>query len=501
MTKKRSGLLRRADTDAPIFTQVSGSAKHSGSAKRSDATRRRMPSAFVAVGLLAICASATSPAQAGAWRELGPAPIQDDVEMAGRLVALAAHPTDADILYAGAASGGLWRWDGEQWTPLTDQMPVASIGSIALDPKDPETIYVGTGEPTYSSTSYYGLGIYKSTDGGATWAHYGEDIFGGRSVTQIAVSPATGEVFATLTISGEAKEHPQRLENGGLFRSEDGGVTWKPVAGFPEHDVSDFQFEPGNPQTIYAGVTSPVLGDATPDAGMYRSDDGGKTWKKINSGFASEPEKIAIAVSPVDTNRVYVLAGGVNPSVYISDNRGESWSASKPSNFTAQIHGHYDLCAIADPEDADVAYFGGVQMVRTTDGGNSFTRITPPHTDIQRLAFDADGTLIVAQDGGLHISSSRGSSWSNRNRGLGTVQIYAGGALNSADPEMMVGGLQDNGTVLRRGDLDWDSVIGADGGCNASHPDTPTVVFSEIYEAGNIYRSTDSGRRSNTATS
>ncbi|MEE9385417.1 MAG: hypothetical protein V3V08_18575 [Nannocystaceae bacterium] len=121
------------------------------------------------------------------------------------------------------------------------------------------------------------------------------------------------------------------------------------------------------------------------------------------------------------------------------------------------------------PDDVDTAYFGGVQLVRTTDGGRKFSRMTPSHPDIQRLAFDAGGGLIVAEDSGVHVISDNGDSWS------------------------MVGGLQDNGPVLRVDDQVWEMVMGADGGCNASHPATPNVVFSEIYNAGNIYRSDDGG--------
>ena len=452
------------------------------------------PVSFVGVGLLlslSVCFPLS--AQAGTWTEFGPSPIEAGAEMAGRMVALAAHPSNPNLLYAGSASGGLWRWDGSSWTPLTDHMPVASIGSIALDPKDPNTIYVGTGEPTYSSCSYYGLGIYKSKDGGETWTHLAEDEFGGRSVTQIAISPETGDIFASLTVSGEPKEHPDRNSGGGLFRSSDGGASWERVSGLPENDVSDFAFKPGNPKVMLAGLTSPVSGSAPASAGVYRSTDGGTTWTKL-SGITSDPKKIAIAFSPADPNRIYVLAGGVNPTVYVSRNGGDSFTGKRPDGFNTQIQGHYDLCAVADPTDPNTAYFGGVQMIRTNDGGNSFRRITPAHTDIQRLAFDAAGTLIVAQDGGIHVSTSGGNSWSTRNRGLGTVQIYAGGALNSSDPNKMVGGLQDNGTVYRNGQLGWEMTMGADGGCNASHPDTPNVVFSEIYNAGNIYRSDNGGR-------
>jgi photosystem II stability/assembly factor-like uncharacterized protein len=433
-------------------------------------------------------------ARAEKWEEYGPSPIGAGAKMAGRMVSLAPHPTNPDFLYAGAASGGLWKWDGDQWTPLTDHMPIASIGALALDPNDPDTIYAGTGEPTFSSNSFSGLGIYRSKDGGQTWEHFAEEIFGGRSITQIRIAPDTGDIFASMTVSGEPKEHPDSTLPGGLYRSSDGGVNWEPVTGLPKIDASDFAFDPENPKIIFAGLQSPVRGDPPPESGLYRSNDGGTSWKKLTDGLPSDPKKIAIAISPVDSSRIYVLAGGANPSVYVSRDGGDTWEKNTPSSFTAQIFGHYDLCALADSDDVDTAYFGGVQMVKTTDGGRNFSRITPAHTDIQRLAFDAGGRLIVAQDGGIHVSNNKGSSWSTRNDGLSTVQIYAGGAINSANPEMMVGGLQDNGTVLRTGDLEWDQVMGADGGCNASHPDTPNVVFSEIYDAGNIYRSDDSGR-------
>ncbi|MEE9385418.1 MAG: sialidase family protein [Nannocystaceae bacterium] len=212
-------------------------------------------------------------------------------------------------------------------------MPVASIGVIAYDPLDPETIYVGTGEPTCCSCCYYGLGVYKSVDGGETWQHCGEDVFAGRSVRQIAVSRSTGEVWASVTESGEPKEHRDGAEEGGLFRSSDGGETWGRVNGLPAIDVSDFAFAPDVPHRIYVGVQSPVQAVGPPEAGLYRSTDGGDTWTKLDSGFTSEPNRIVIAISQVDPQRLYVVAGGAKSSVYVSSDGGDNWTSRRPGGF------------------------------------------------------------------------------------------------------------------------------------------------------------------------
>lgn len=445
-----------------------------------------------ATALFALLCSDT--AQATQWVEFGPNPIKARREMGGRMVSLALHPNKPDVLYAGAASGGLWRWDNSSWTPLTDHMPVASIGAIAIDPKDPDTIYAGTGESTYSSASFYGLGIFKSTDGGESWKHYGEKTLGGRSVHQLAISPKTGHILLALAETGEAKEHPQRKEPGGLFISKDKGKSWERVSGIPKWDATDVVFAPDDPDTIYAALSSPQNGKGSPHAGLYRSTDGGKSWEK-RPGLPKDPRKIVLAVSPADPDRLYALGGGTSPSLYVSRDRGKSFSRKSVRGLRAQINGHYDICVAADPTNADRVFTGGIQVYVSTNGGDSSRRVTPPHPDIQRLLIDDSGSLYCAQDGGIHISKDGGSRWTTRNKGLGTVQIYPGGALNSADPQKMVGGLQDNGTVYRSGKSNvWNESLGGDGGCNASHPETPNVVFSGYYGAGNLYKSTNGGR-------
>lgn len=464
-------------------------------ASKLNSHRRLARSIALGLGLLAAAGVFATPlAHAAKWKEMGPNPLKARAEMAGRIVALAAHPTKANLVYAGAASGGVWRWDGSSWTPLTDHMPAASIGALALDPKDPNTIYAGTGESTYSSCSYYGLGIYKSTDGGETWKHYGKKTFSGRSINQIAISPATGEIFAALTVSGEPKEHPDRKAGGGLFRSTDGGKKWTRVKGLPENDVADVVFKVDDPKVMFATLTSPVDKSGSPHAGFYRSEDGGKSWKRVD-GFPKDPRKLVIAVTPADSKRIYVAGGGTTAYVWVSKDAGKTFNRTRPNGFRAQINGHYDLAAVADPKNADIAFFGGVQVYRTTDAGGSYRRVTPAHPDIQRFTYDAGGTLFCGQDGGVHISSNRGDSWKPLNRGLGTVQIYPGGGIHPTNLDWFIGGLQDNGTVVRSSaQSGWREGLGGDGGYNAIHPKTPNVVFAEYYSAGNIHKSTNGGR-------
>lgn len=428
------------------------------------------------------------------WVEFGPGPLKASREMGGRMSALAIHPSKPNVVYAGAASGGLWRWDNDSWTPLTDHMPVSSVGAVVIDPKDPNIIYAGTGESAYSSASFYGLGVYKSTDGGETWKHYGRKELSGRSVHNMVISKDTGHIFLSLAQTGEPKEHPGRKLPGGLFVSKDKGKTWKRVSGLPEWDSTDVAFAPDDHKTIYAALSSRQDGSGQKNSGVYVSNDAGDTWNKA-PGFPRDPRKIVFATSEADPNRLYALGGGTSPSLYVSKDRGKSFSKKSVRGLKAQINGHYDICVAADPTNADKVYMGGVQVYVSTNGGESSRRVTPPHPDIQRLLVDKNGVLYCAQDGGIHISKDGGNRWTTRNKGLGTIQFYPGGALNSSDPEKMVGGLQDNGTVYRSGKgLVWSMTLGGDGGCNASHPKTPNVVFSGYYGAGNLYKSTNGGR-------
>ena len=237
---------------------------------------------------LLICSIAV---HAQMWTELGPSPITS-VSYSGRISSLACSPSDPDLYYIGGADGGVWRTvdGGASWTPLTDFLPTTSIGALALDPSDENIIYAGTGEANYANHSRYGLGLYKSIDGGDTWEHLAEEIFAGRTFAKIAIDHQnTQTLYAAIGRAGgfpqlaAAKGHPGATGSVGIFRSRDGGNTWAHLTnGLPAVEASDVAVDPVDPRIVYAAIGN-IFGD--PGNGIYKSTDGGDSWTRLAGGL------------------------------------------------------------------------------------------------------------------------------------------------------------------------------------------------------------------------
>jgi photosystem II stability/assembly factor-like uncharacterized protein len=455
--------------------------------------------------------SAAVAALAGAqtWTPLGPAPISNAGD-SGRVSALACHPTNPGVYYVGAADGGVWRTAdaGATWTPLTDRMPCSAIGALALDPADPQTIYVGTGEANFANHSRYGLGLYKSTDGGQTWSHLAESTFGGRCFSRIIVDPTqTSRLYASITTAGgfpalaAAKGHPDAAGPLGVFRSDDAGQTWSLLPGLPAWSITDLAMDPGDPAVLYAAVGH-IFGD--PANGVYKSTDGGATWARLGGGLPTAlVGRIALAVAPSNPQRLYALMaeralpdGGEasTQGAYRSDDAGLTWTRLTALTSIHATYGWYLNVAAVHPSDPDVVVFGGLTLVRSTSAGSSFTTITPPHVDMHAVAWDAAGRLLVGDDGGLHRSTNAGGSWQPLNAGLGIVQFYPGLSSHPTDPTRVLGGTQDNGSNLRSTDsLTWTRITGGDGGWTQWDQASPNRLFTEMQGTANVYLSTNGG--------
>lgn len=457
-------------------------------------------------------------AKAQPWTELGPAPIDSGTATfqgaTGRVAGIAPSPLRPNRYFLAAASGGVW-WTnnaGATWRPLGDALPTTAMGAIAVDPRDDRVLYAGSGEANGSYHSLYGLGLYKSTDRGQTWEALGIAEFSGRSVAHIAISPAApdrllvaaGRAGGSFAGNEGAREHPRRRGTTGIFGSDDGGRTWFRPTGLPRRDASDVRFDPRDPRRVWAAFGS-AYGD--PGNGIYRSLDGGRSWSRLALGAPGDAiGRPRIGVSPSNPNRLYVLSatsstrattGGFFPGsngvlgLFRSDDGGDTWRRTDPGNFM-RGQGNYNVAVVVHPTNPNQVFLGGVQMLRSDDGGSTFIDVTPPHVDIHDIVFDGAGRLVVACDGGIYRSTNLGATWLARNQDLGVVQYYAGLSVAPDDRSQILLGAQDNGTHLRLGNQ-WFEIFGGDGGYTAIHPTQTNIRLVQFQGVGNLFRSVDGG--------
>ena len=450
-------------------------------------------------------------ALAGTAISLGPAPIRTG-RYVGRVSAIACSPTLQQKYYVAGADGGVWLSTsaGSTWTPLTDDMPTQAIGALELDPTNEEIIYAGTGEANYANHSRYGLGLYKSIDGGATWTHLAESTFAGRCFSRIVINPQNPQIlYAAVTRAGGfpemagAKGHPLATGPVGVFRSDDGGTSWQHLTnGLPNLSATDLAMDPSDPNTLYAGIGR-IFGDI--DNGIYKTTDGGVSWTRLTNGLPADWNQIgrtALAVAPAMPARIYALianasnatgGGAGTQGTYRSDDGGATWT-QLPLNAIQASYGWYLAVVTVHPTDPDIVVMGGLTLHRSTNAGATWDIITPPHVDIHALEWDAGGRLMCGDDGGVHRSSTIGDQWRTRNEDLGIIQFYPGLSTHPSDDMVIFGGAQDNGSNRRdAATQEWTQVFGGDGGWTQLDQVDPQRVFVEFQGTGNLYRSTTDG--------
>ena len=470
--------------------------------------RGRLMPGVVAAVLLGACAMT-------AWGvdavELGPAPTVDGANpYTGRVSAVACSRTDPNRYFVAGADGGVWRTTdgGASWTPLTDFMPTTSMGALAIDPINENNIYAGTGEANYANHCRYGLGIFKSTDGGDTWVQLAEETFAGRTFSRLVVNPDNPQVlYGAVAAAGgfpalaAAKLHPGRYGPMGIFRSEDGGTTWTQLLnGLPNDAASDVAIDPSDPTTVYAAIGN-VFGAA--HNGIYKSVDGGASWTKLEGGLpTTSVGRITIAVAPSMPQRLYTLynypadssgGGAYTRGALRSDDGGASWTELDPGSIQSS-YGWYLSVVTVQPTNPDVVFMGGLDLYRSDNAGASWVNVGPPHVDQHAAEWDAAGRLVAGNDGGVHRSANLGNLWTALNTGLGLIQFYAGISTHPTNDDYILGGTQDNGSNIRDEDSqEWIQVYGGDGGWTQINPATPTTLFVEYQGTGNLYRSLNGG--------
>ncbi|WP_373523842.1 WD40/YVTN/BNR-like repeat-containing protein [Aquiflexum sp.] len=426
-------------------------------------------------------------------RSIGPA------FMGGRIADIAVNPIHSSTWYVAVGSGGLWKTtnSGTTWTPVFDAQASYSIGTVALDPNNPEVVWVGTGENVSGRHVGWGDGVYRSMDGGATWQQMG--LKNSEHIGKILIDPRNAEVVYV------AAEGPLWSSGGerGLYKTKDGGKTWKLVLEIDaETGVTDAEFDPSNPDIIYAAAyqrrrkTWALLAGG-PKSGIYKSMDGGESWRRIKEGLPQgDMGKIGLAVTPADPHLVFatIEADNGNKGFYRSTDKGERWE-KRNSYISGGTGPHYYQEIEASPTNPDLVYQMDVFIHVTRDGGKTFDygeTGRAKHSDNHALWIDpANGQhLIVGTDGGLYESFDDGVTWRHFPN-LPVSQFYKVGLDNAEPFYNVVVGAQDLGTLLGPSrttnvegvrNQDWYVPLGADGYDVAFDLEDPNIVYMEIQQ-------------------
>jgi len=436
------------------------------------------------------------------WRSVGPFGFQTSgfygsspQADGGRITSIAVDPRNVSVVFAGSASGGVWRTGngGASWAPLSDGTCSLTTGAIALDPQDPTIVYVGTGEPTQSN----GCGLLRSFDAGATWT----EINGGG-----VLAPTNGtRASQTYRIAIDRTSAGSRTStivlyaaSNGLHRSTNSGTTWTTaLAGF----ATDVRADPTNPSVFWAAI-----GNSNTRGGIWKSTDRGATWTQVfiaptASGriglavSAAAPGKVWAAMSTTTTNRlgafvVYDDTSGVATSLAVNGVN----DATTRLDFGSQTS--YNLVLEVDPNDASTIYLGGSRMYRSRDGGANFSLMAyNVHVDWHALEIaPSDRSVLVGGcDGGVHLSYDGGDTWISRNTNIVVAQFYPGLGVHPSIPDVLVGGLQDNSSLWAFGSPYWTLAFATgDGGAGVFNPINPDIFWTTSYGAGSIFRITRS---------
>ena len=427
----------------------------------------------------------------GTWEIVGPISLPSNgtgqLNGSGRLTCITFHPTDPNIIFVGAPSGGVWKStdNGATWAEFSGGLTRLGVSSIVIDPITPSTMYIATGDRDGGDAP--GYGVWRSTDGGISWSSHNSGI-GNRTINELIMDPTdSSKMLATAN-------------NGVVYRTTNAGTTWS-ASNSLGINAKDIAYHPTNSSIVYASGTE-----------IHKSIDGGASFAQITSGVPTGAQRIALAVSVDEPNWVYLIAGNGSglQGIYRSTNSGTSFTTrtTTPNILDYATNGSgtgsqawYDLVIAADPTDANVIYTGGVNMWKSINGGTTMSCVSywvgpsggvdGVHADQHALEFSPYTNAIYSgNDGGLYVSNDNGTNWNDLSSGLAIAQIYKIGVSQTVT-DLAINGYQDNGTSVSRG-ASFSTEIGGDGMECAIDPTDANYMYGALYY-GDIRRSTNNG--------
>jgi photosystem II stability/assembly factor-like uncharacterized protein len=419
--------------------------------------------------------------QALQWRGIGP-------YRGGRALAVAGIPGESSTFYFGAVAGGVWKTTdrGGTWEVLTDGTPISSVGAIAVAPSQHDVIYVGTGEAAPRGNMTYGDGIYKSTDGGKTWNHVG--LRDSRQIGALIIDPANPDIVLVAALGHAFGPNTER----GVFRTTDGGKSWAKVLYKDENTGAiDVSFDPHDARIVWAALWQARrqpwnFSSGGPGSGLYRSTDGGVTWKQLtgNGLPAGTLGRIHVSVSAADSSRVYAMIEAGEGGLYRSDDGGTHWQRVNDDGRLSQ-RAWYFSTILADPKDRDTVYAANTGLFRSTDAGKGFELLPARHGDHHGIWIDPvnPDRIIESSDGGASISFDRGKTWSTQYN-QPTAQFYHV-SVDTRFPYYAYGAQQDNSSVAiaSRSDegaivqRDWYDASNGEAGFVLADPRDANIVY------------------------
>ncbi|MEO5617718.1 MAG: glycosyl hydrolase, partial [Candidatus Eisenbacteria bacterium] len=420
------------------------------------------------------------------WRNIGPS-------RGGRVTAVTGVPGQRNLYYFGGTGSGVWHStdSGHSWDNLSDGwLGTGSVGAIAAAPSDPNVLYAGMGEACIRGNVSHGDGVYRSTDAGRSWKHVG--LRDSRQIGRVRVNPRDADIVYVAALGHTFGPNAER----GVYRSRDGGTSWKRMLFVNDSTGAvDLVLDPRNPRTIYAATwqtqrTPWSLSSGGAGSGLWKSNDAGDTWTRLTGEGLPKGVwgRVGVTVSPANTDRVWAAIEAEEGGIFRSDDAGRTWTRTNEDRKLRQRAWYYTHI-LADPKSADVVYVLNVYLMRSRDGGRTFQRINSNHGDYHDLWIDPDDSnrMVVGDDGGTEVSTDGGRSWTDLYN-QPTAQFYHV-ITDDQFPYRVYGAQQDNSTIgiasrtagAGIGARDWTDVGGGESGTIAPKPGDPNIVYAGSY--------------------